>query len=238
MTRSDYITALDKALKDEGVRDRGDILAEYDEHFTYKLTDGYSEEEIAAKLGAPDELARQFLPNVPTKRGSAFALAALIPADIIFAMIGIIIYAFTIVLAAAAVSFLCTGIVLLFGLGALPFVSVPAMPYGAALLFALACAALAALTVCATVCYTATANALLRSYLRFHRNTLSWSKDGEHVRPPLPVRLRLKPKTRTALRTAAIAGTLFAVFFLAVGYVTAAFSAGAIEFWHVWHWFE
>lgn len=36
------------------------MAEEYEQHFVFKLADGYSEEEIAAKLGDPTALAAQF----------------------------------------------------------------------------------------------------------------------------------------------------------------------------------
>ena len=49
-----------KELKARGVADAADIEEEYEQHFAFKLADGYSEEEIAAKLGGPAKLAAQF----------------------------------------------------------------------------------------------------------------------------------------------------------------------------------
>lgn len=59
MNRAEYLSALSRALRENGVRDIEDIVGEYDEHFTYKLRDGFSEEEAAAKLGGPKELTGQ-----------------------------------------------------------------------------------------------------------------------------------------------------------------------------------
>lgn len=62
MTKLDYMAQLAQELKRRGVADADDVLEEYEQHFAFKLSDGYSEEEIAAKLGSPKELAAQFDP--------------------------------------------------------------------------------------------------------------------------------------------------------------------------------
>ena len=60
MTKLEYLTALQTELRKKNVVDVDDIVTEYEQHFLFKLADGYSEEEIAAKLGAPEQIAVQF----------------------------------------------------------------------------------------------------------------------------------------------------------------------------------
>lgn len=52
MTRNEFMTRLSAELRCNHVADAADIEEEYEQHFAFKLADGYSEEEIAAKLGA------------------------------------------------------------------------------------------------------------------------------------------------------------------------------------------
>lgn len=53
MKKNEFMTKLADELKKRGVEDADDVAAEYEQHFAFKLADGYSEEEIAAKLGDP-----------------------------------------------------------------------------------------------------------------------------------------------------------------------------------------
>ena len=52
--------------------DCDEIVYEYEQHFAFKLKDGYSEEEISAKLGNPADIAGQYdkneLPQRNTKK--------------------------------------------------------------------------------------------------------------------------------------------------------------------------
>ncbi len=56
MKKNEFMTKLADELKKRGVEDADDVAAEYEQHFAFKLADGYSEEEIAAKLGDPAAL--------------------------------------------------------------------------------------------------------------------------------------------------------------------------------------
>ena len=57
MTKNEFMTRLMNELHRRNVADAAEVAEEYEQHFAFKLADGYSEEEIAAKLGAPEELA-------------------------------------------------------------------------------------------------------------------------------------------------------------------------------------
>lgn len=68
MTKNEFLSRLEAELETRRVPEPEDILVEYRRHFEYKMADGYSEEEIAARLGPPEELAAQFEPETPAKR--------------------------------------------------------------------------------------------------------------------------------------------------------------------------
>lgn len=60
MTKNEFLTQLESELRRRKIADADDIVSEYEQHFAFKMSDGYSEEEIAAKLGDPEALASQF----------------------------------------------------------------------------------------------------------------------------------------------------------------------------------
>ena len=71
MNKREYLAQLERELKRNHVPDAGEILNEYAQHFAFKLADGYSEEEISARLGEPAALAAQFDgPSAPPKAGN------------------------------------------------------------------------------------------------------------------------------------------------------------------------
>ena len=57
INKREYLAQLERELKRNHVPDAGEILNEYAQHFAFKLADGYSEEEISARLGEPALLA-------------------------------------------------------------------------------------------------------------------------------------------------------------------------------------
>ena len=67
MNKNEYISRLEKALREHQAADVDEIMAEYTQHFDFKTDDGYTEEEVAARLAPPEEIAEQFA-AVPQKK--------------------------------------------------------------------------------------------------------------------------------------------------------------------------
>ena len=60
MTKNEFLSKLADELRKNNVSDADEIISEYEQHFAFKMADGFSEEEIAAKLGDPAAVAAQF----------------------------------------------------------------------------------------------------------------------------------------------------------------------------------
>ncbi len=60
MTKNEFLSKLANELKRKNIADAAEIISEYEQHFAFKMADGFSEEEIAAKLGDPVIIASQF----------------------------------------------------------------------------------------------------------------------------------------------------------------------------------
>ena len=239
MKKHEFMTRLTNELHKRNVEDAADVLEEYEQHFAFKLADGYSEEEIAAKLGVPEELAVQFesAPQTGAKHSSVLTWLWLVWADLFFGIFAALLLAFGAVQAACVLSFGLTGVCLLGNLGWLPFVSLPPMPYWCGAILGMSLLALCVLAVIGCVWYFAFCRQLFRSYGRFHQNTLAQSR-GSAVLPALPIVPQFAPKKKRRLRTAALVSLLlFAVCFV-LGYTACTLSAGSFQFWHVWGWFR
>ncbi len=238
MTKTEFLEALAKSLRRLDVPDADEIVAEYGEHFAFKAADGYSEEETAAKLGRPEDLARQFSTAEPGVRGGkgGGAVAALgLGFEGIFAgAFFILLYAWVISMGAASIAFAAIGICLAAGLGG--FGLIPHIPTGCAPLFALAFLSAAVLASLGTAYCALYTRQLMRAYARWRKNTLAAAK-GKAALPPLPRHPQLSPKFRRSLRNLAlIALTVFALS-ATVAYIASAITAGDLQFWHVWSWF-
>lgn len=238
MKKNDFMQRLSDELQKRNVADAADILQEYEAHFAMKMADGYIEEEIAARLGDPTALAAQFddAEETPEKKGGSkpLVVAGLCFADVFAGLFFILLAAWGLVLAAAALGAAGTAVCLLgkVELGGL----LPELPYWCGAMLALTLAALAVLLAAGCVYFCAFLRQLMRSYGRFRKNALA-SASGEAELPPLPISPQFSPKARRRLRTVAlVALALFAVCF-ALAYLVCSLSAGSVQFWHAWGWF-
>ena len=80
MNKRDYVSALCAQLKTLPSNDVEEIAKEFEAHFDIGVSEGKTEEEIAAKLGSPEEVAQIYLSDtVPGFDVAAAANAANAP---------------------------------------------------------------------------------------------------------------------------------------------------------------
>jgi len=233
MTRNEFLDQLKAELKKNNVTDMKDILTEYEQHFAFKLADGYSEEEIAAKLGQPKTIAAQFENDVSgksTKGGKVFLKIGLGFMAVVEALFYLVFLAWDIVLAGAAVAFASIGVCLIgnFNVAGL----IPFMPYLCSLIFGVSMLGLAAIFACAAFYCFVFLKQMIRASLRWHKNLTT-----ESGLPLLPWSPQFEPKTRRKLRTVMLwAIIVFGVFFV-LAFTVLSLEAGTMGFWHHWNWF-
>ena len=238
MTKTEFLENLALELKRKNVSDAADIIEEYEQHFAFKLADGYSEEEIAAKLGNPSDIAAQYdaAPASGNRGKKTITTIGLGVADFFFGVFCVLLYAWEIVMAALVVAFCAVAVGLLANIRASIFAIVPVMPYHCALIFGIAFVALTILSVVGTVYFWSFIRQLIRSFGRFHKNTLA-SASGRATLPSVSVYPQFPAKAKRTLKKLSLfTVTVFAVCFI-VGFVVCVCSAGSFEFWHTWGWF-
>lgn len=239
MTRNEYLTTLEIELRKKHIADTADIVEEYEQHFAFKLADGFSEEEIAAKLGAPEAIAAQFeavkTTSVDKKSktgGSIWAkigMATLIP----FEWIGfILLFCWTVTLGALGLASAAIGICLVAQVGAFMQFAALQMPYLSALILGLTMFALAVAFSAGCVYFFAFLKQLVRADLRWHKNVVAGA-----ALPPLPTAPQLKSKSGRALRKTFLISTAFFGILFVLGFVISSVQAGQFGFWHAWNWF-
>lgn len=234
MTKLDYLAQLKSELKRNGVSDLEDIVSEYEQHFLFKLADGFSEEEIAAKLAAPESIASQYAGIRGERKQKGGKRAVLI---LWLTLIGV----FECSLYAAFLSFIAAllcgalvpaalGVELIAGWNYLNIL--PPMPYGGAVVCGVMLLALALiLTLFAVYCF-AYLRQIVRASLRWRKNLIH-----EEALPLLPMSPQFSPKTRRALRGVLLwAVLIFGIAFIA-GFAILASYTHAWGFWHALGWF-
>lgn len=231
MTRNEYLARLKSELENRKIADADDIVSEYEQHFAFKLADGYTEEEIAAKLGSAKSIAEQFGEFDKRPSGGRVLLKiALACAAFFEAVFYIIFSAFAIILGAASIALAATGLSLVFNFDISGLI--PEMPYIGALLIGVCLLGLALLFFIAAFYCLAQVRQMIKASVRWHKNMTS-----SNALPPLPWSPRFNNKTRRGIRAVFTWSLIiFGVFFI-LGYCVLAIKTGDLEFWHALNWF-
>lgn len=237
MTKHEFITQLTNELNRRKVADSADVVEEYEQHFAFKLADGYSEEEIAAKLGDPAVLAAQF-GEADTARQKSWnkplVVVGLCFADLFAGLFFVLLVAWGVVMAAASLSFSTLAICLLGGLNIYGLILV--MPYWCGVILALSFIALAVLNAVGFIYYAAFLRQLVRSFGRFQHNALARAS-GTAALPVLAISPQFSAKVKRHLRSAALISLSLFAACIVLSYIVCSLSAGSLEFWHTWAWF-
>lgn len=230
MNKEKYLSALKRELHTNKIEDIEEIIAEYEEHFTHKLSDGYTEEEIAAKLVKPEIIAKQFVLDTGRAKGAnVLTKIGAVLLDTVMILLDVTLYAFTAALGAGAVGLFVGGLYIIF-CGGLPFAPMPAM---GRVLVGVSTIALSIMTGTGTIYYTAFINQLNKAYIRWHRNLMAGRTSPGYSTAP-----QLTGKLKRRLRVITFISLLVFIVAFSAGYVYLTVSAGALGFWHEWNWFQ
>jgi uncharacterized membrane protein len=237
MTQSEYIQKLRKELTVRGVKDIDDIVAEYEQHFVMKKNDGYTEDEIAAKLGAPGYIAEQFGSENETEaknisKNNKLLIGSFIwMLDIAAASVFIALYSWVIVMGAFSVSSVLLGFFVGTGIRFNEAI-IPYMPSVGGIVLGVSFLALSILSAIGTIYSHFYVIQIAKKYLRWHRNIFSTNQF-----PPLSFNPNLSGKFKRRTRLIAIISAIaFAVTFAAANIVLFAY-AEYKPYWHEWGWF-
>lgn len=239
MDQITFLNDLERLLQARNIADVEGIVDEYREHFRFKLADGYTEAEIAARLGAPQEIASQYTPSDAgqPKERSGFKVLTAIGLSFIFLLALAVIIAFlswVIVLGATAVASAVLGISLIGGFN--PAGLIPFIPEAGSIIMGISSLGLALFAGTGTIycwCYSLQ---WIKAYFHWNRRCLAIAA-GRPASPPIATTPQFQPRTRRWLRR--LTGLALAVFGIGfvLSYAVLALTAGALEFWHIWGWF-
>jgi len=63
MNKAEFMEKLKSNLAEYGVTDTRDILLDFEQHFEDGMAAGETEDEVCSKLGDPDDIAKQYIPE-------------------------------------------------------------------------------------------------------------------------------------------------------------------------------
>lgn len=237
MTKNEFLSKLADELKKNNVTDADDILSEYEQHFAFKMADGYSEEEIAAKLGDPAELASQFENTYKEKISAGMRATKIIGlcfVDIFAVILFILLIAWEVIMAVFSIANAVIAVCLFSG--TIPRSVIPHIPYLSSVVFGLSLAALSVLSATGCIYFCSFIRQLMRSYGRFHKNTIA-AASGNAVLPPLAVHPKLPAKINRRIRSVAQFSLVIFTACAVLGMIISMILSGSLEFWHAWGWF-
>lgn len=228
------MTQLENELRKRKVADAAGIIDEYGQHFAFKMADGYSEEEIAARLGDPTALAARFGETGTAAKktaGKPLVVVGLGLAAIAAILFFILLTAWGVVMAAASVSSAALAVCLIGGINVAGVI--PQLPYWRGAILGLSFAPPSVLIAVGCVYYWA----FVRSFGRFRHNALA-SAMGDAMLPPLGIDPQFSAKTKRRLRPVTLVSLALSAACFVLGFIACAMSVGGVQFWHIWGWFE
>lgn len=235
MNKKEFLDTLKKELKNNNILDEdelNDILMQYEEHFYYKLEEGYSEEEIANKLSSPKDIAKEYVRPVKQvnkyeKSTKVFGLTMLsIPVSLIY----VLMLASVVVLGAFSIVSLVTGFCLATHLNIA--ILIPSIPYFPSLILGIACFGLATISVIGTIYLALYVGCWAKVYVRWCKNVAN-----NYAYPPISKHPRISKKLSSKLKLISIIGLVIFVGAFTLGYIVMCLMANSFEPWHVWNWF-
>ena len=237
MKKNEFLSKLADELKMKNTNDTDDIISEYEQHFAFKMADGFSEEEIAAKLGDPVLLASQFEDTGEYKISRGRKVTTAIGLGIIDFFAGIflvLLVAWGVIMAAFSI---CSAGIAVCLVGVInPWSLIPHMPYLPAVVLGISMAALSVLSATGCIYFAAFVRQLMRSYSRFHQKTIAVAS-GRVALPSLGIYPQIQAKIIRRIRNVALFSIVLFTTCLVLGMIISMILSGSLEFWHAWGWF-
>ena len=223
MTKNQYLDELKKELKSNNVPDMNDIIAEYEEHFKFKIEEGKTEEEIARKLSSPKEIAKEYAKiNISINKYEKNAkITGLTFLSIPLSLVYIMICASVVVLGAFSITSLVTG-----------FCLITNMPYFSSFMAGISFIGLAIIATIGTIYLFLYVKQWGKIYIRWCKNIVNNNRYPSISKHP-----NLSIRFIFLLRLISIVGLVCFISTFIIAYCSMAIDAKSIEFWHVWNWF-
>lgn len=234
MTKQDYLNELKTQLNQKAVVDAEEILSEYEQHFLFKLTDGFSEEEISQKLGSPEQIAIQYAGLTSTEEKRRTKKPFLVLWLTVIGVFEVMLYGaflfFSVALVCASLVPFILGFELIAGMNVMNIL--PPMPYGGAVVFGIMLLSAGVILVIAAIFCFAYLRQMVRASLRWRKSLLR-----DEPLPPLPMNPQFSAKGRRIMRGMFLWAVLIFGCTFVLGYSILAIYTHSLSFWHALGWF-
>lgn len=232
MTREEFILQLSNELKKYKVQDIDEIIIDFEEHFSFKLEEGKTEEEVARKIGNPIDIAKDYLNQAKTNKdkGKGVVKLGLIIIDFFVYLMFFIMWMSVFILGVFAVTMLTLGVLLVTATNIADLL--PSMPYISSLIIGISSIALAIISSIGTIFLALYIIQWQKVYLRWRKNLLN-----NNIYPTLSKHPKLLKRTTSMLKLINMVGIIIFVATFTIGYLVSVLLAKSFEFWHVWNWF-
>ena len=219
-----------RELNEKGVQGVDEILAEYEEHFSYKLEEGWTEEEIAKKLSSPSDIAEEYSASKENgksaAKGQGFNVFGVVAMSIPVAAVYCLMVASVIVLAGFSLCTFALGICLIFNINVAGLI--PAFPSYLPMLFlGIACLSMCVLSAIGTIYAFLYVGQWRKCYVRWCGNLCGGLKPSVSKHP------KISKKANGVMKLIAMISLIVFVAAFAIGYISACAYAGSFEPWHV-----
>ncbi len=233
MKRIEFLEKLRIELKNNHIQDIEDILEDYVEHFSYKLEEGWTEEEIAKNLGEPANIAKDYL-RISDKKSNSSKVPAIIGVSftsILFAFIYIFMAVAIVGLAAASIISLCLGFCLITTVNIAGII--PAIPYFPSFMLGLAFLAFSLLLAVGTIYLFLYVKHWGKLYFNWSKCVLKQEKFVSTSLHP-----SFSKKLSSKLKLILIISLIIFVATFIISYFAMCLMANSFEPWHIWKWFD
>lgn len=232
MTKKIFIEELKRELKLYNVSDIDEIIAEYEEHFEYKLEEGKTEEEIVRRLLPVEEIAKEYAEtNGQTYRsGAGVKITGLTFLSILLSLIYAFILGSVVLLGAFSAVSIVTGFCLITTLNIANLI--PYIPVFPSIILGVSCLGLSVIAAIGTVYLFLYSKQWCKAYFRWCKNVISGN-----AYPSISMQPKISKKLAFKLKLIAMIGLAVFVFALAAGYFIMCLYSGNMEPWHTWNWF-
>jgi len=232
MNKTVFFAELNKELVKNKVNDIDEILAEFEEHFAYKIEEGKTEEEIAKKIGNPVDIAKDYANQAkPAKQpGNMVVKIGLFISDFFVFFMFLIMWASVLVLGIFALTSLTLSILLVVNGNIASLI--PSMPYVSSFMFGISIFGLSVVSGIGTIYLFLYIKQWQRVYFRWHKNVVN-----NNIFPSLSKHPKIPKKVQSRLKLMNMIGIIIFVGAFIIGYIISSLIANSGGFWHVWEWF-